>query len=298
MIRVPGPFVVHQGFRTDRLEEAKVFLEKHRADLKDTALDTLEGYRAVLADLGQGEHTLPLREMVNRLLSRALLSDQPGPHMGLATAAYTNFTSPLRKALDFFVHLQIAGCLSGDTTARYPLEQLPEITRAMARSREAVAAADRRLVAKYLDKLKASGQTRFSGTVSHISSSGFTVKLTDTGLEGLVDLRPDSEKFSFDKWTMSLTSTTRRFQLLQSVEVEFVGAPAEQDFLAQFSLVDGCGLKPPKEPKPETTRRHMMKTPMPRPTAPHPTRDSPPPGDLSQNRYPLRSASLNHLPIF
>ena len=247
----PGPFVVHQGFRTDRLEEAKVFLEKHRADLKDTALDTLEGYRAVLADLGQGEHTLPLREMVNRLLSRALLSDQPGPHMGLATAAYTNFTSPLRKALDFFVHLQIAGCLSGDATARYPLEQLPEITRAMARSREAVAAADRRLVAKYLDKLKASGQTRFSGTVSHISSSGFTVKLTDTGLEGLVDLRPDSEKFSFDKWTMSLTSTTRRFQLLQSVEVEFVGAPADQDFLAQFSLVDGCGLKPPKEPKPE-----------------------------------------------
>ena len=247
----PGPFVVHQGFRTDRLEEARVFLEKHRADLKDTALDTLQGYRAVLADLGQGEHTLPLREMVNRLLSRALLSDQPGPHMGLATAAYTNFTSPLRKALDFFVHLQIAGCLSGDTTARYPVEQLPEITRAMARSREAVAAADRRLVAKYLDKLKASGQTRFSGTVSHISSSGFTVKLTDTGLEGLVDLRPDSEKFSFDKWTMSLTSTTRRFQLLQSVEVEFVGAPAEQDFLAQFSLVDGCGLKPPKEPKPE-----------------------------------------------
>ena len=247
----PGPFVVHHGFRIDRLEEAKVFLEKHRADLTDNALDTLEGYRAVLADLGQSEHVLPLREMVNRLLSRAVLSDQPGPHMGLAAEVYTNFTSPLRKALDFFVHLQIAGCLSGDTSARYPVEQLPEITRAVARSREAIAAADRRLVAKYLDKLEATGQTRFSGTVSHISSSGFTVKLSDTGLEGLVDLRPDSEKFSFDKWMMSLTSTTRRFQLLQSVEVEFVGAPAEQDFLAQFSLVDGCGLKPPKEPKPE-----------------------------------------------
>ena len=50
---------------------------------------------------------------------------------------------------------------------------------------------------------------------------------------------------------MSLTSTTRRFQLLQSVEVEFFGAPAEQDFLAQFSLVDGCGLKPSKGPKSE-----------------------------------------------
>jgi hypothetical protein len=39
--------------------------------------------------------------------------------------------------------------------------------------------------------------------------------------------------------------------LLQSVEVTFVGAPAEGDFLALFSLVEGCGLKPPKEPKPE-----------------------------------------------
>ena len=77
------------------------------------------------------------------------------------------------------------------------------------------------------------------------------MKLDDNGLEGLVDLRPEEEKFSFDKWTMSLTSTTRRFQLLQSVEVTFIGAPAEGDFLALFSLVEGCGLKPPKEPKPE-----------------------------------------------
>ena len=67
----------------------------------------------------------------------------------------------------------------------------------------------------------------------------------------MVDLRPEEEKFSFDKWTMSLTSTTRRFQLLQSVEVTYVGAPAEGDFLALFALVEGCGLKPPKEPKPE-----------------------------------------------
>ena len=85
--------------------------------------------------------------------------------------------------------------------------------------------------------------------MSHITSSGFTVKLSKSGLEGLVDLRPDDEKFSFDKWTMSLTSTTRRFQLMQEVEVDFAGAPAERDYLAMFSLVEGCGLKPPREPK-------------------------------------------------
>ena len=244
----PGPFVVHGGFREDRMKEARTFLEKHRADLSETPLDTLAGYRCVLADLGKGAHNLPLREMVNRLLSRAVLTDQPGPHMGLATEAYTNFTSPLRKALDFFVHLQITACLEGQSGAAYPVERLADITRAIGRSREAVNAADRRLTANYLNKLKKAGQTRFAGTVSHITSSGFTVRLTDTGLEGLVDLRPEDEKFSFDKWTMSLTSTTRRFELLQSVDIDFAGAPAEQDYLAQFTLVDGCGLKPLKKP--------------------------------------------------
>ena len=247
----PGPFVVHQGFRTDRVGEAKTFLEKHRAELKDVALDTIEGYRAVLADLGRDEHGAPLREMVNRLLSRAVLSDQPGPHMGLATEAYTNFTSPLRKALDFYVHLQISARLTGSSDICYPIDQLPEITRAIGRSREAVSAADRRLTSRYLNKLKAEGRSRFSGKVNHITSSGFTVKLDDNGLEGLVDLRPEEEKFSFDKWTMSLTSTTRRFELLQPVEVEFIDAPADGDYLALFALVEGCGLKPPKAAKPE-----------------------------------------------
>ncbi|MGA0432441.1 MAG: VacB/RNase II family 3'-5' exoribonuclease [Luminiphilus sp.] len=243
----PGPFVVHRGFRGDRIEEAKTFLEKHRPELKDTALDTVAGYRAVLADLGQETHGQPLRDMVNRLLSRAVLTEKAGPHMGLATEAYTNFTSPLRKALDFFVHLQITACLAGNSAANYPVNRLADITRAIGRGREAVAAADRRLTARYLLKLKKGGKQRFTGHVSHITSSGFTVKLDENGLEGLVDLRPEKEKFSFDKWTMSLTSTTRRFQLMQSVEVDFAEAPAEGDYLALFKLTEGCGLKPQKE---------------------------------------------------
>jgi ribonuclease R len=122
----------------------------------------------------------------------------------------------------------------------------------LGRSRAAINAADRRLAANYLQKLKAAGHDRFKGTVSHITSSGFTVKLADSGLEGLIDLRPEAEKFSFDKWTMSLTSTTRRFQLAQAVDVTFVDAPVEGDFLSRFALVDGCGVKPPKEPKTDT----------------------------------------------
>jgi ribonuclease R len=125
---------------------------------------------------------------------------------------------------------------------------LSQISKALGRSREASQAAERWLAANYLNRLAGEQDAglQLKGKVSHITSSGFTVKLDDTGLEGLVDLRKDDEKFSFDKWTASLTSTTRRFQLGQSVEVAFVGARPEESYVAQFDLVAGCGLKSPK----------------------------------------------------
>jgi hypothetical protein len=64
--------------------------------------------------LGEDQHELPLRSMLNRLLTRARLSRKPGPAHGHVTARYTNCTSPLRKYLDFLVHLQIKAVLRGE----------------------------------------------------------------------------------------------------------------------------------------------------------------------------------------
>ncbi|MBT5005389.1 MAG: S1 RNA-binding domain-containing protein, partial [Halieaceae bacterium] len=89
----------------------------------------------------------------------------------------------------------------------------------------------------------------FKARVTHVNSSGFTVRLDDNGLSGFVDLRKDPEKFSYDKWTASLTSTTRRFQLDKPVELRFIGVDRDNQYQASFELVEGCGLKPPKEEK-------------------------------------------------
>jgi exoribonuclease R len=55
--------------------------------------------------------------MINRLMSRASFSVKPAPHMGMALPVYTNGTSPLRKALDFCVHLQLKAML-GDPSIK------------------------------------------------------------------------------------------------------------------------------------------------------------------------------------
>ena len=56
-------------------------------------------------------------------------------------------------------------------------------------------------------------------TITQITSSGFTARLLDYGIDGAVDLRKDPEKFSFDRWAARLSSPTRAFQLEQQLTI-------------------------------------------------------------------------------
>ncbi len=241
-----GPFVTHPGFRGDRLDETRKFLEMHLPDAAASDPTTVAGYRDIMRALSAPEQSLPLRGMVNRLLTRARLTAEPGPHMGMALEHYTNCTSPLRKYADFLVHLQIKALLHGSEAKLVDEPLLDRLSEQLASGRAATLEAERWLAGKYLARLDSDGKVTHKATVTHVNSSGFNVRLQDNGLEGFVDLRKDPEKFSYDKWTASLTSTTRRFQLDQEVELTFEGVDRDNQYQASFALVEGCGLKPPK----------------------------------------------------
>lgn len=244
-----GPFVSHPGFRGDRLDETRKFLAMHAPETAELDPGSKSGYRNIMRALGASASGLPLRAMVNRLLTRAELTQTPGLHMGMALDCYTNCTSPLRKYADFLVHLQIKAVLAGQEPKITEQAMLDQLRGKLATARGATGEAERWLASRYLERLaKAEPGRRFAATVSHINSSGFTARLADCGLEGVVDLRKDPEKFSYDKWTASLTSTTRRFALEQKVEVCFEGIDRDNGFQVQFSLVECCGLKPAKTP--------------------------------------------------
>jgi len=243
-----GPFVGHRGFRKERLDEVRKFLEMHVPNLAQEDPESVAGYRAIMRGLSDTANPLPLRPMVNRLMTRAELVCEPAPHMGMALECYTNCTSPLRKYVDFLAHLQIKSALHGDSASQVNADTLKSLGERLSISRLATQEAERWLASKYLARIsKTEGdKVTLKGRIVHVNSSGFNVRLDDNGLEGFVDLRKDPEKFSYDKWTASLTSTTRRFQLEQSVEITYQGADGETPYQSLFKLVQGCGLKPPK----------------------------------------------------
>ncbi|RLA44675.1 MAG: exoribonuclease II [Gammaproteobacteria bacterium] len=239
-----GPFVTHPGFRSDRLDEARKFLTMHAPALAELDPTTVTGYRDIMRGLSAPEQTLPLRTMVNRLLTRAALSTESGAHMGMALQHYSNCTSPLRKYVDFLVHLQIKSVLHGGDAKQVSAQMLADLAERLATTRAATQEAERWLAGKYLARLTSGEEAvTLKARVIHVNSSGFNARLDNNGLEGFVDLRKDPEKFSYDKWTASLTSTTRRFQLNQAVELSFLGVDVENKYQTRLGLVEGCGLK-------------------------------------------------------
>lgn len=248
-----GPFVVHPGFRSDRLEETKKFFEMHAPELVDVDLSSVAGYREIMRSLAKPERPLPLRAMINRLLTRAHLTTEPGNHMGMALECYTNCTSPLRKQLDFLVHLQIKALLHGGTAEAVNAETLSTLSQRLAAGRSATLEAERWLAGNYLQRLAKEGQDSFPARISHVTSAGFNARLDQNGLEGFVDLRQDPEKFSYDKWTASLTSTTRRFALHDDVQLKLVRIDNEKQFQALFEPVPDCGLKTAKPDPADST---------------------------------------------
>jgi ribonuclease R len=238
-----GPFVVHDGFRRDRLKDRDKFFELYVTDRDGLDPDSLEGYRDLLRQLAASDHELPLRSMVNRLLTRARLSKNPGAHMGMSLPLYTNCTSPLRKYLDFLVHLQIKAVLRGETAASCAQPELDSLNQRLLKLRQISLEAERWLSLEYLQRKAASEPGLWTGKVSYLGNSGFNVKLDDNGLEGYVDLRKAGEKFSFDKWTATLHSKTRQFRVHMPVQVSFAGEDPETPHLPLFKLDRSSGLK-------------------------------------------------------
>ena len=234
---LPGPFVSHAGIRRDRAEEAKEFLMRFLPEQKALDFSTLHGFRTLINELNAAKDERPLRSMINRLMSRASFSVKPAPHMGMALPVYTNGTSPLRKALDFCVHLQVKAMLGDSSVKTAPATVFDLINQASAKNRQAVTAANNWLSCNFLNAQNADGQSDYDAQIVRINTSGFTVKLKDLGLEGTVDLRKAEEKFSFDKWEMALASKTRRYQVRQQIRVQYQPAEKPRGESATFLVI-------------------------------------------------------------
>ncbi len=197
--------------------------------------------QAVLAaSAGRAEGEL-VSTLVLRSLKRAVYRPLCEPHYGLASAAYTHFTSPIRRYPDLVVHRMLRSQLTKrpewfDQEVS-SLAWLSEHSSVMERVAEAASRESHELkIIEYLERFI--GQV-FSAVISGVASYGLYVRLENTA-EGLVRMKDlGHEYFALDPVLYRLTGqdTGKVYHLGQRLSVVLVRADVHARRL-DFRLAD------------------------------------------------------------
>ena len=183
--------------------------------------------RVLEASAGRPEGEL-VSSLVLRSMKRAVYRPACAPHYGLASDAYTHFTSPIRRYPDLVVHRMLKALIGGrpekfdqETSA---LGWIAEHSSDMERVAEKAARESQEL--KMIEYLEQFIGRSFSAVVSGVATYGVYVRLDNTA-EGLIPCKNlGSEYFAFDPVQHRLTGqdTGTTYRLGQRLPVVLTAA--------------------------------------------------------------------------
>ncbi|OZV12496.1 ribonuclease R [Tissierella sp. P1] len=178
---------------------------------------------------GKKEETL-ISTLMLRSLKKAIYSNEPGIHFGLAAQYYSHFTAPIRRYPDLVIHRIIKAYLNGKLSDQVQgkLEaNLPEIAEHTSMTERRAEEAEREVE----DMKKAQYMTKhigeeFEGIVSSLTNFGMFVQLENT-IEGLVhfnNMLDDYYHFDEEKYYIIGERTNKIYRLGDMIKIRVIDA--------------------------------------------------------------------------
>ncbi len=177
----------------------------------------------------------PLHESIQRLLvrgmKRAVYSDVNIGHFGLASQAYTHFTSPIRRYPDLTVHRLLKKIVYQDPSTRENTAKLAESLPQMARHCSRMERNANEAEWDILDIKKAEyiqqriGQV-FESVVTGITKFGMFVEISDKMISGLVHVSTLDDYYDFDEQKNTLIGRQKKrvFRIGDTLKVKAIRA--------------------------------------------------------------------------
>ncbi|MEG2864155.1 MAG: ribonuclease R [Eggerthellaceae bacterium] len=200
----PCMYRVHEAPAADSLADLVPLLQEFPAYKKLPVADFIAGQPACLQKVLAASKGRPEEELVSSLvlrsMKRAVYKGVCEPHYGLASLAYTHFTSPIRRYPDMVVHRMLKAHLLGkpETFDQQvnALGWLAEHSSKMERIAEKAARETQQM--KLVEYMQRDIGKTFEGVISGVATYGFFVRLENTA-EGLVPMRYlENEYFALD----------------------------------------------------------------------------------------------------
>ena len=252
------PFIyrVHGAPNSDKIDDFTNLLKALGYTLKTRTLDmTPKTMQNVLEELDDKPEFKILSSLLLRSMRKAEYSKENIGHFGLASKAYTHFTSPIRRFPDLTVHRLLKKYLVEKdfsmATINYLNNALVSIAEHSSEREIAAQNAERDVddmkMAEYMESHI--GEI-YEGVISSVTSFGFFVELPNL-IEGLVHVNSlKGDYFNYVPELLSLigNTTKKTYRIGDKVKVKCVGASKERAMI-DFEVVkeDKDTLK--KKPK-------------------------------------------------
>ncbi|MBT3059641.1 MAG: ribonuclease R [Candidatus Thiodiazotropha sp. (ex Lucina pensylvanica)] len=187
----PALYRIHEGPADEKLTDLREFLGELGLSLPGGKKPRAADYAILLEQIKQRADRHLIQTVLLRSLSQALYSSDNVGHFGLSYAAYTHFTSPIRRYPDLIVHRAIKHALNRGSAddfdyTKAELQALGEHCSSTERKAdEATRDALDWLKCEYMqDKV---GET-FNGIITSVNSFGVFVELDEIYVDGLVHI--------------------------------------------------------------------------------------------------------------
>ena len=241
---IPALYRAHAGLDPDRAERIRAAAQQAGAELpaleegserevergseRDSVIADVLAEVARLEAAGQQADRDMLVAAVTGATVRATYDPDPAHHKGLASSAYTHFTSPLRRYADLVVHRQIRAALANETPP-YTSDDLARLAPWLDARAGAVNFAQARergdLWSLLLDRGYLDGAEE--AVVTGLNPAGLKIRLPRLGLNGFVQAAraldlPPRDRASLTVDEHGLTTTSGPWRLGSRIKVRFV----------------------------------------------------------------------------
>jgi ribonuclease R len=229
--RLPFIYRVHEAPGREATEEFRRFISHLGYKMGKDSDHSPRGFQKILAT-AKGK---PEEKVVNNILLRSMkwakyASVNQG-HFGLASEAYTHFTSPIRRYPDLIVHRLLKRALARKEV-KVTTEELAKKADHLSRRERVAMEAEREIVARYRIRfMKERIGDVFEGVISGVTAFGFFVELTDIFVEGLVrvtSLHDDYYQYHEKRYCLVGERTHKTFRIGDKVSVRLERVDVER----------------------------------------------------------------------
>ena len=218
----PSLYRIHEPPQREAILEFQRFVSNLGYKMRKESEDSPRELQRVLLEVkGKAEE-----RVVNNLLLRSMkwakyAAQNPG-HFGLASEAYTHFTSPIRRYPDLIVHRLLKRVLA-KTGVPIPEEELSKKADYLSQRERVAMEAEREILDRYRVRLmKEKVGEVFDGVISGVMAFGFFVELKDIFVEGLVritSLHDDYYHYHEKRYCLIGERTHQSFKIGDEVKV-------------------------------------------------------------------------------